>query len=72
MALARQRAVLAIEPIFSRGVARSRLADVSLPTVSTIATPVLRVATPVVQAFASLLAVAAITSKRAELVALKQ
>ena len=65
MALARQRAVLAIEPIFSRGVARSCFADVSLPTVSTIATPV-------VQAFASLLAVAAITSKRAELVALKQ
>ena len=48
MALAWQRAMLAIEPIFSSGVARSRLADVPLPPVGAIATPVLGVATPVV------------------------
>jgi hypothetical protein len=48
MALAWQRAMLAIEPVFSSGVAGSRLADVALPPVGAIATPVLGVATPVV------------------------
>ena len=48
MALAWQRAMLAIEPVFSSGVARSRLADVPLPPVGAIATPVLGVATPVI------------------------
>ena len=72
MALAWQRAMLAIEPVFSSGVAGSRLADVALPPVGAIATPVLGVATPVIQALARLLAVTAITSKRAELMALKQ
>lgn len=72
MALARQRAVLAIEPVFSSGVARSRLADVSLPPVRTTATPVLWVAAALVQALTRLLAVTAITSKRAELMALKE
>ena len=72
MALAWQRTMLAIEPVFSSGVARSRLADVPLPPVGAIATPVLGVATAVVQTLACLLAVTAITSKRAELMALKK
>ena len=72
MALARQRAVLAIEPVFSSGVARPCLAYVSLPPVGTTATPVLRVAAALVQALTCLLAVTAITSQRAELMALKE
>ena len=48
MALAWQRAMLAIKPVFSGGIARSGLADISLPTVGTITTAVLRVATPVI------------------------
>ena len=72
MTLARQRAVLPIEPVFPSGVAGPHLTNLTFPPVGAIATPVLRVAAAAVQAFACFLAVNAIGPKRAELVALKQ
>ena len=48
MTLARQRAVLPIEPVFPSGVAGPHLTDVTFPPVGAIATPVLGVATPVI------------------------
>ena len=72
MTLARQRAVLPIEPVFPSGVAGPHFTDVTFPPVGAIATPVLRVAAAAVQAFACFLAVNAIGPKRAELMALKQ
>ena len=71
MTLARQRAVLPIEPVFPSGVAGPHLTDLTFPPVGAIATPVLRVAAAAVQAFACFLAVNAVGPKRAELMALK-
>ena len=72
MTLARQGAVLSIEPVLSSGVARPSLTNIALPPVRTVTAPILRITAAPVQALARLVAVSAVTSERAELMALKQ
>ena len=72
MTLARQGAVLSIEPVLSSGVARPSLTNIALPPVRTVTAPILRITAAPVQALARLVAVSAVSSERAELMALKQ